>query len=66
MRATQETRKGAVVDREITTTHHCEMCGLFVKNETVSPPAWDELINSLNKFSADFMTERKQPKMQNR
>ncbi len=66
MRATQETRKGAGVDREITVTHHCETCGLFVKNETVRPPTWDDLMNSLDNFSADFMTERNQPKLQSR
>jgi hypothetical protein len=31
MRATQETRKGAGMDREIIITHHCEICGLFVE-----------------------------------
>jgi antitoxin VapB len=28
--------------------------------------SWDTLIHSLNKFSDDFMTERKQPKVQKR
>lgn len=28
--------------------------------------SWDSLLNSLNKFSNDFMTERKQPKTQSR
>jgi antitoxin VapB len=28
--------------------------------------SWDALINSLDKFSDDFMTERKQPKQQKR
>jgi len=66
MRATQETGKGAGVDREIIVTHHCETCGLFVENEASRKASWDVLINSLNKFSSDFMTERKQPKQQNR
>lgn len=61
MRATQTTRE---MDWEITIAHHCEACGLFVGNETVRLPSWDELINSLDKFSADFMTERKQPRLQ--
>jgi hypothetical protein len=47
------------MDREIIIAHHCEACGLFVGNETVRPPSWDELIDSRDKFSADFMTERK-------
>jgi len=63
MRTTQETRKGAGVDREIIVTHHGETCGLLVENETVRPPTWGELINSLNKFSADFMTEREHPRV---
>lgn len=63
MRETQTTRE---MNREIIIAHHCETCGLFVENETVRPPSWDELINSLNKFSVDFMTERQQPKLQNR
>ena len=66
MRATQVMRKGAGRDRDLTITHHCETCGLFVENEAFRKASWDELINSLNKFSADFMTERKQPKLQNR
>ena len=66
MRATQETGKGAGMDREIIVTHHCETCGLFVENESSRKASWDVLINSLNKFSSDFMTERKQPKQQNR
>lgn len=28
--------------------------------------SWDSLYDSLNKFSDDFMTERKQPKVQTR
>jgi antitoxin VapB len=28
--------------------------------------SWDTLFNSLDKFSPDFMSERKQPKMQKR
>jgi len=28
--------------------------------------SWDALLKSLNKFSPDFMTERKQPKTQKR
>jgi antitoxin VapB len=28
--------------------------------------SWDVLVNSLDKFSSDFMEERKQPKMQKR
>ncbi len=45
---------------------------VFVKksgNVVVLIPAknsWDILINSLNKFSDDFMVERKQPKLQKR
>jgi antitoxin VapB len=45
---------------------------VFVKksgNVVVLIPAknsWDALIQSLGKFSDDFMTERKQPKMQKR
>lgn len=66
MRAKQETRKGAGADREIIVTHQCETCGLFVENESSRKASWDVLINSLNKFSADFMAERKQPKLQNR
>src|SRR3990172_1641357 len=61
MRATHETRKGAGLDREIIVTHHCETCGLFVENESSRKASWDVLINSLKKFSTDFMTERKQP-----
>jgi hypothetical protein len=66
MRATQETRKGAGVDLEIIVTHHCDACGLFVENESFRKASWDVLINSLNKFSTDFVTEHKQPKRQNR
>ncbi len=66
MRAIQTMRKGAGMDKEIILTHHCEICGLFVENETVRRPSWDDLINSLGKFSADFMTERNQPKLQNK
>ena len=66
MRAMQTTRKSAGMNRESIITHHCETCGFFVENETVRPLSWDELINSLGKFSAEFMTERKQPKLQNR
>lgn len=45
---------------------------VFVKksgNSVVLIPAknsWDNLIQSLNKFSDDFMTERKQPELQKR
>lgn len=45
---------------------------VFVKksgNTVVLIPAkdsWDTLIRSLDKFSDDFMTERKQPKVQKR
>lgn len=45
---------------------------VFVKksgNVVVLIPAknsWDSLFNSLDKFSDDFMTERKQPKAQKR
>ncbi len=45
---------------------------VFVKksgNAVVLLPAqnsWEALIHSLDKFSADFMTERKQPKVQKR
>lgn len=28
--------------------------------------SWESLLNSLNKFSDDFMTKRKQPKLQKR
>ena len=61
MRATQTTRE---MDRAIIIAHHCEACGLFVGNKTVQRPSWDELINSLDKFSDDFMAERKQPRLQ--
>ena len=66
MRAIETTRKSAGMDREIIITHHCETCGSFVENETVRPPSWDELINNLVKFSAEFLAERNQPKLQNR
>ena len=45
---------------------------VFIKksgNVVVLIPAkgsWDVLVNSLDKFSSDFMEERKQPKMQKR
>lgn len=45
---------------------------VFVKksgNAVVLIPAvhsWDSLINSLDKFSKDYMTDRKQPKQQKR
>jgi len=45
---------------------------VFIKktgNVVVLIPAkgsWESLYNSLNKFSDDFMTERKQPKLQKR
>jgi len=54
------------MDRDITITHHCETCGFFVESETARRPSWDDLINSLGKFSTDFMTERNQPKLQSR
>jgi len=66
MRAMQAKRKSAGMDREIIITHHCETCGVFVENETVRPSSWDELVNSLDKFSAEFMAERNQPKLRNR
>ncbi len=66
MRAKQEMRKGAGMDRDIIVTHHCATCGLFVESNAFRKASWNELINSLNKFSADFMTERKQPKQKNR
>jgi len=66
MRAIQTKRKGAGMDRDITITHHCETCGFFVESETARRPSWDDLINSLGKFSTDFMTERNQPKLQSR
>jgi hypothetical protein len=47
MRATQETRKGVGMDRDIIITRHCETCGLFVENEAFRKASWDELINSL-------------------
>jgi antitoxin VapB len=45
---------------------------VFIKksgNAVILIPAknsWDSLIGSLDKFSADFMTERRQPKAQRR
>lgn len=45
---------------------------VFVKksgNAVVLIPAvhsWDSLVNSLDKFSKDYMTDRKQPKQQKR
>jgi len=48
------------------TTHHCETCGLFVEDGLFRPAFWNDLINSLNGFSDDFMVERRQPKQQNR
>ncbi len=65
MRAIRTT-KSAGMDREIIITHHCETCGFFVENETVRPSSWDELINSLDKFSAEFLVERNQPKLRDR
>jgi hypothetical protein len=69
MRATQGTRHGAgymQFDWEFIMIYHCESCGLFVEDESFRTASWDELINSLDKFSADFIAERKQPKLQNR
>ena len=60
MRMTQETRRGAGnknMDREFIVTYHCESCGLFVVDEALRPAPWNDLINSLDKFSADFMAE---------
>lgn len=45
---------------------------VFIKksgNAVVLIPAvhsWDSLVNSLDKFSKDYMTDRKQPKQQKR
>lgn len=61
MRATQETRRGAGDKNmmlKFITTLHCETCGLFVEDGSFRPASWDALINSLDKFSADFMAER--------
>jgi len=69
MRATQETRRGAGDKNmmlKFITTLHCETCGLFVEDGSFRPASWDALINSLDKFSADFMAERRQPKLQKR
>lgn len=69
MRAMQEKRILADKKRtvtEIIKTYHCETCGLFVKDEYSGPVSWDHLISSLDKFSTDFMAERKQPKIQTR
>lgn len=61
MRMTQETRRAARnknMGRRLMTNHHCETCGLFVEDGSFRPPFWDDLINSLDKFSADFMIEQ--------
>src|SRR5450759_25267 len=67
MRTTQESRRGAGNknrEREFIATHHCETCGLFVEDRSFRPASWDDLINSLGRFSTDFMAERRQPKLQ--
>ncbi len=66
MRAMEETKCRAGKknrSREFIVAYHCETCGLFVKDEYSCPASWDHLISSLDKFSADFMAERKQPKL---
>lgn len=69
MRATQETRCGAG-DKNMTLKFiavlHCETCSLFVEERSFRPASWNALISSLDKFSADFMAERRQPKLQKR
>lgn len=60
MRETQTTRE---MDRDIIISYHCETCGLFVEDGSFRPASWDALINSLDKFSADFIAERRKGRL---